>query len=118
MSALTIFLQRAFAEFCPPAWQCLPEQRFLSAEWERALGYAPRADVLLEGEEGQRRLFVEFEVSRADPVANHAKFATSHLFEPQRPGERPPPRRAANGAARHASWEGSCIVLAFFLAAG
>ena len=26
---------------------------------------------------------MEFEVSRADPVANHAKFATSHLFQPQ-----------------------------------
>src|SRR5262249_37732635 len=25
----------------------------------------------------------EFEVSRADPVANHAKFATSHIFRPQ-----------------------------------
>jgi hypothetical protein len=28
-------------------------------------------------------LWIEFEVSRADPVANHAKFATSHLFHPQ-----------------------------------
>ncbi len=33
--------------------------------------------------DGQRRLWIEFEVSRADPVANHAKFATSHLFQPQ-----------------------------------
>jgi hypothetical protein len=30
-----------------------------------------------------RRLWIEFEVSRADPVANHAKFATAHLFQPQ-----------------------------------
>jgi hypothetical protein len=30
-------------------------------------------------------LWIEFEVSRADPVANHAKFATAHLFQPQRP---------------------------------
>ena len=29
-----------------------------------------------------RRLWIEFEISRADPVANHAKFATSHLFKP------------------------------------
>jgi hypothetical protein len=30
---------------------------------------------------------VEFEISRADPVANHAKFATAHLFTRQRAGD-------------------------------
>jgi hypothetical protein len=30
---------------------------------------------------------MELEVSRADPVANHAKFATAHLFEPQHPND-------------------------------
>lgn len=40
-------------------------------------------DVLLARRDGSRRLWVEFEVSRADPVANHAKFATAHLFRPQ-----------------------------------
>jgi hypothetical protein len=34
------------------------------------------------------RIWIEFEVSRADPVANHAKFATSHLFQPQSPIDR------------------------------
>src|SRR5262249_28816332 len=33
------------------------------------------------------RVWVEFEVSRADPVANHAKFATAHLFLPQAPAD-------------------------------
>jgi len=47
------------------------------------LGFAPRADVLLARKDGSRRLWIEFEVSRADPVANHAKFAAAHLFEPQ-----------------------------------
>ena len=28
---------------------------------------------------------LSIEVSRADPVANHAKFATGHLFQPQLP---------------------------------
>jgi hypothetical protein len=41
---------------------------------------------MLESEDGSRRLWIEFEVSRADPVANHAKFATSHLFHPLEPG--------------------------------
>ena len=39
--------------------------------------------MLLTRDDGQKRLWIEFEVSRADPVANHAKFATSHLFQPQ-----------------------------------
>jgi hypothetical protein len=47
------------------------------------LGYSARVDVLFEREQPERRLWIEFEVSRADPVANHAKFATSHLFTPQ-----------------------------------
>jgi hypothetical protein len=34
-----------------------------------------------------RRLWIEFEISRADPVANHAKFATAHLFQPQMDGD-------------------------------
>lgn len=54
----------------------------LSAKWEELLGYAPRVDVLLARNDGGRRLWVEFEVSRADPVANHAKFATAHFFQP------------------------------------
>jgi hypothetical protein len=29
-----------------------------------------------------RRVWVELEISRADPVANHAKFATAHLLQP------------------------------------
>jgi hypothetical protein len=58
----------------------------LPTETEQVLGYAPRADVLLEKLDGSRRLWIEFEVSRADPVANHAKFATSHLFQPMPTG--------------------------------
>jgi hypothetical protein len=39
--------------------------------------------VLFERQEPERRLWIEFELSRADPVANHAKFVTSHLFQHQ-----------------------------------
>ena len=38
---------------------------------------------MLERDDQSKRLWIEFEVSRADPVANHAKFATAHLFAPQ-----------------------------------
>ena len=50
---------------------------------ERLLGYSARADVVIERRDPNRRLWIEFEVSRADPVANHAKFATAHMFLPQ-----------------------------------
>lgn len=83
MGALTFYLQQEFSKFCPPGWICRAESRLLSRNLEDLLGYAPRADVQLENKEGSRRLWIEFEVSRADPVANHAKFATSHLFQPQ-----------------------------------
>ncbi|HUM68180.1 MAG TPA: hypothetical protein PLK31_04970 [Chloroflexota bacterium] len=55
----------------------------MSPELNLLLGFSPRADVLLEREDGTRRLWIEFEISRADPVANHAKFATTQLFQPQ-----------------------------------
>ena len=83
MGNLAKFLQSRFAEGCPSGWSCQSEVHVLARKFERLLGFAPRVDVLLERDDGQRRLWIEFEVSRADPVANHAKFATSHLFQPQ-----------------------------------
>jgi hypothetical protein len=83
MGALAAFLQREFARRCPAGWRVRPEVRLLPQALERLLGYSSRADVLLEKLDDSLRLWIEFEVSRADPVANHAKFATSHLFQPQ-----------------------------------
>ncbi|MFN7877181.1 MAG: hypothetical protein ACK5PB_17815 [Pirellula sp.] len=80
---LTGFLQERFAASCPSGWSCQHEVDVLDEKWQRALGYSAWADVLLTRDDGQKRLWIEFEVSRADPVANHAKFATSHLFQPQ-----------------------------------
>ena len=88
MGALTTYLQQEFARRCPAGWQVRPEGQLLSQALERLLGYWARADVVLEKEDESFRLWIEFEVSRADPVANHAKFATSHLFERQAPADR------------------------------
>jgi hypothetical protein len=85
MGSLTGYLQERFRAECPPGWECQAEFRLLTRELEAILGYAPRADVLLAERAGGRRLWIEFEVSRADPVANHAKFATGHLVQPQAP---------------------------------
>jgi hypothetical protein len=88
MGTLTTFLQQEFARRCPAGWRVRPEGHLLPEPLERLLGYSARADVILERLDGSLRLWIEFEVSRADPVANHAKFATSHLFQPQEPNDR------------------------------
>ena len=87
MGTITEYLQDSFAEFCPPGWTCRREVPVLDGALAELFGYAPKADVLLERNDGERKLWIEFEVSRADPVANHAKFATAHIFQPQRPIE-------------------------------
>ena len=83
MGTLTPFLQREFERLCPDGWTCRREVRVQSEQLEKTLGYSARADVLMQKDDGSSRYWIEFEVSRADPVANHAKFATGHLFEPQ-----------------------------------
>ena len=87
MGTLTPFLQREFRRRCPPGWECTAETTLLPPDLTDLLGYAPPADVVLTDTTARARLWVEFEVSRADPVANHAKFATAHLFRPQAPAD-------------------------------
>lgn len=83
MGNLARLLQQRFREAAPAGWSSTAEQRIMSADLERQLGFAPRADVLLARTDGSQRIWIEFEISRADPVANHAKFAAAHLFEPR-----------------------------------
>jgi hypothetical protein len=85
VGTLAPYLQQEFGRLCPSGWTCRHEVRVLSAKLEKTLGYSARADVMLKRTDGSCRYWVEFEISRADPVANHVKFATGHLFEPQAP---------------------------------
>jgi hypothetical protein len=85
--SLTAFLQKKFKENCPKDWFSYSEVELLPPELSQMLGYSPRVDVLLENRILSRRYWIEFEISRADPVANHVKFATGHLFSPQSPNE-------------------------------
>jgi hypothetical protein len=87
MGSLKSYLQREIPCRLPPGWTCSDEVRLLPDEVTGLLGYDPRADVVLSNTLSGSRVWVEFEVSRADPVANHAKFATAHLFAPQRPAD-------------------------------
>ena len=46
------------------------------------LGYRPIVDLVLTNLGSRQRLWIEIEISRADPVANHTKFASAHLLHP------------------------------------
>lgn len=81
-SLLARYLQHQFRARCPDGWRCTAERPLLDVRDRALLGYDPRADIALERIDGSRRLWIEFEISRADPAANHAKFATAHLFRP------------------------------------
>jgi hypothetical protein len=87
MGTLTSFLQREFVRHQPLGWECDVEVPVLPPALATVLGYSPRADVVLTNASTKSRLWVEFEVSRADPVANHAKFATAQLFRSQAPAD-------------------------------
>lgn len=82
---LARYLQREFVTHCPDGWRCFAERPLLDARDRALLGYDPKADILLERIDGTRRLWIEFEISRADPAANHAKFAAAHILRPWKP---------------------------------
>jgi hypothetical protein len=84
MGVLAKYIQDEFVRHCPGGWQCQTEVSVLGDDFAKQLGYRPQADVVLSSDDGAYRLWIEFEISRADPVANHTKFATAHLFQPQR----------------------------------
>ncbi len=84
---LTRHLQGAFRDACPAGWTCRIEEALVPPPAAARLGFDPRADVLLTRDDDARRIWVEFEVSRADPVANQAKFASVAFFEGCPPGD-------------------------------
>jgi hypothetical protein len=81
MGSLTGYLQAAFAEAAPAGWVCRAEAPLADKAATRRLGFEPRADLLMERADRSARIWIEFEISRADPVANHAKFATARFLE-------------------------------------
>jgi hypothetical protein len=87
VGSLAAYLQRAIPNQLPSGWFADTEVPLLQPAVTGLLGYDPRADVVLTHAATATRVWVEFEVSRADPVANHAKFATAHLFAAQGPAD-------------------------------
>lgn len=79
---LARYLAGALAGSPPAGWKAVSaEHNLFSRELAERVGYSPAADLVVEHTARRRRIWVEFEISRADPVANHAKFAVAHLIQ-------------------------------------
>jgi len=75
-------LQETLAESAPRGWKVVgSERKLLPVAIAERVGYAPAADLVIEHAASARRLWVELEISRADPVANHAKFAIASRLQ-------------------------------------
>lgn len=79
---LALHLQEELARTAPRGWQVVgKEWPLLAKHVSDQAGYAPAADLCVENAASKQRIWVEFEISRADPVANHVKFAAAQLFK-------------------------------------
>lgn len=75
-------LQRRWVENPPAGWAASREVGVISRTESRMLGYQPKADLMLQNAMTRQRIWIELEVSRADPAANHMKFGSAHLLNP------------------------------------
>jgi hypothetical protein len=83
MPNLARHLQDAMLTAAPRGWRAVGhEVPLLPALQAKALGYRPAADLVVESTQTGQKLWVELEISRADPVANHAKFAVINQIAP------------------------------------
>ncbi len=80
-------LQHRWVERPPAGWTASREVALLDRAEARILGYQPKADLMLQHLESSRRVWIELEISRADPVANPVKFGSAHLLKPLPPSD-------------------------------
>ena len=82
MGHLADYLQEEFEKLCPTGWHFHKEYFLVQPEVSKLLGFSPRVDLCFQKHDSSKKLWVELEISRADPAANQMKFAASHLFVP------------------------------------
>lgn len=83
MPHLARHLQDTMLAATPRGWRAVGrEQPLLPTPQAKALGYRPAADLVVESTRTGHKLWIELEISRADPVANHAKFAVINQIAP------------------------------------
>ncbi len=75
-------LQKRWVADPPEGWIAAKERDLLTSKERAMLGYRPLVDLVLTNSKSNQRLWIELEISRADPVANHTKFASAHLLHP------------------------------------
>lgn len=80
-------LQRRWVDEPPAGWTASREVGVISAVEARMLGYQPKADLMLQNTSTSQRVWIELEISRADPAANHVKFGSAHLMNPLPAGD-------------------------------
>ena len=78
-------LQRRWVEQPPAGWVASREPAGIGPAEARLLGYQPKADLLLREADSGKRVWIELEISRADPAANPVKFGSAHLLSPLPP---------------------------------
>ena len=76
-------LQSEMQRAPPRGWSCVGTEKavIVDPDLSSALGYRPAADIVIQSKTTGQRVWIELEISRADPVANHAKFAVAHLID-------------------------------------
>lgn len=82
---LATYLKEQLAAAAPRGWEASIEARLLPDHLAARYGFSPHADLLFRKADGTR-VAVELEISRADPVANQAKFlvaADAGALEPR-----------------------------------
>lgn len=84
MGSLALRLAEAFVRAAPSHWRCEPEAHLLPPELRLRAGFDVRSDLLLYGPQDER-IVLEFEVSRADPIANPAKYLLAQALGGLRP---------------------------------
>jgi hypothetical protein len=82
MGSLAPYLARTMISSLAGAWTGRCEARVLTPEQIKTFGFNPACDLLLENKVTSQKAWVEFEISRADPVANQVKYAARHVVYP------------------------------------
>ena len=75
-------LQQRWVARPPAGWTASREVGVISPSESRMLGYQPKADLMLQNRSTHQRVWIELEISRADPAANQMKFGSAHLLNP------------------------------------
>jgi hypothetical protein len=82
MGSLAPYLTRSMEAHLPAGWAGTAEARVFTPRQASEFGFQGACDLLLENQQECRKVWIEFEISRSDPVANQVKYAVRHVVSP------------------------------------